>query len=138
MRTDKTISTTHREFGEMQFVVPRDCLLEGFVDLGATKGGVCLRDLTARDVIDLRTVNHGYRIILLDPFERIASIQGGDFFADPTEVIVRGSSLGGAMLRIGWIGLGFQLELVFFPASGKTESIITSPVERLYLMRSRK
>jgi hypothetical protein len=138
MRIDKSISTSHREFGEMKFVVPRDCLLDGFVDLGATKGGVYLRDLAARDAIELRTENNRYRIVLLDPVMRIASIHGGEFFADPTEVVVRGSSLGGAMLRIGWIGLGFQLEMVFYPASEKTESVITSPVERLYLMRSRK
>jgi len=119
--------------GEMKFTVPGYYLLEGFAALGAATSGLDLRKLSVRDVIRLRTLNSEYRMVLLDPPTRRVSVQGGSFFTEPTEAVVEGSSCSGALLKAGWIGIGLQLELVYSPAVGRTQNIITSPVEMFSL-----
>lgn len=119
--------------GEMNFTVPGYCLLEGFAALGAATSGLDLRKLSVRDVIRLRTLNSEYRMVLLDPSTRRVSVQGGSFFTEPTDAVVEGSSCGGALLKAGWIGIGLQLELVYSPAVGRTQNIITSPIEMFFL-----
>jgi hypothetical protein len=91
--------------------------------------------LSVRDVIRLRTLNSEYRIVLLDPVKGRVNVQGGSFFTEPTEAVIEGSSCGGALLKAGWIGIGLQLELVYNPAIGRTQTVITSPVEMLFLER---
>jgi len=122
--------------GEMMFTVPGYCLLEGFAALGPPSAGLDLRTLSARDVIRLRTMNNEYRIELLDPVKRCVNVQGGRFFTEPTEAVIEGSGYGGALIKAGWIGIGLHLEIVYCPASGRTQSIVTSPVESLFLERA--
>jgi hypothetical protein len=121
--------------GEAVFTVPRLCSLEGFAELNASSGGVDLRRLAVNDAIQLRTENSDYRIVLLNPMELRVRVQGGSFFAEPTEAIIRGATVGGAMLKIGWISIGLQVELIYYPARDRMESLVTSPVKRLLLER---
>ncbi len=124
--------------GERTFTVPGYCLLEGFAALGEATTGLDLRRLSVRDVIRLRTLNSEYRIVLLDPVRGRVKVQGGSFFTEPTEAVIEGSSFGGALLKVGWIGIGLQLEFVYDPPAGRTQSLITSPVEMLFLERAGK
>jgi hypothetical protein len=39
-------------------------------------------------------------------------VHGGRFFPVPGEARLSGSTLGGSMLKLGWIGCGFCLELL--------------------------
>jgi len=123
------------ELTEKRFTVPGYCLLEGFAALSAASSGVDMQTLYERDVIRLRTLNSEYRIVLLDPAAHRVSVQGGSFFTEPTEAIVRGSSYGGALVKVGWIGIGLQLEFTYHPARGQVESVVTSPIEKFFLER---
>jgi hypothetical protein len=121
---------------EERFAIPAYSLLDNFAEWQASSEGVNLRDLCARDTIGLKTANSEYRIVLIDPLSRRALVQGGKHFLAPTEATLRGSSCGGAMLHLGWIGIGFQFEFVFHLANGQPQDVVTSPVEALYLERA--
>jgi len=117
--------------GETLFTIPRQCLLEGFVELNASSRGVDLHRLAVNDAIRVRTENSEYRIVLLDPGDLRVEVQGGSFFSKPTEATIRGATIGGAMLKIGWIGVGLQVELVYYPQRNQMQSVVTSPVQKL-------
>ena len=119
--------------GETLFTVPKQYLLEGFVELSASSRGVDLHRLAVNDAIQVRTENSEYRIVLLDPADLRVEVQGGSFFAKPTEATIRGATVGGAMLKIGWISIGLQVELVYYPARNQMQSVVTSPVKKMSL-----
>ena len=50
-------------------------------------------------------------------------VEGGDRFPEATPVVLQGSSAGGNLVRIGWIGVGLRMELSVGP-----RRIITSRV----------
>jgi hypothetical protein len=125
--------TCELAIGEKLFIVPKPYLLEGFAELTASSGGVDLHCLGANDAIRVRTENSDYRIVLLDPADLRVEIQGGGFFAKPTEANIRGATVGGAMIKIGWISVGLQVELVYYTARNQMQSVVTSPVIRLSL-----
>ena len=76
------------------------------------------------DTICVRTRNSNYRIFLLEPTKGQALVEGGRHFVEPVEVTVSGSTLGGSVLKIGWIGMGLRIEIY---SNGKR--ILTSPVQ---------
>jgi hypothetical protein len=79
--------------------------------LAATAGsGVVLQQLEPLTGLVVETRNTRYRIVTSHGTEVI--IQGGTFFPDPTRVHLNGASLGGSLLKVGWIGLGFRMEIV--------------------------
>lgn len=85
--------------------------------------GIDVLDLEPGTVLTVRTRHSRYRLNVTDPRHRLASVTGGSAFTEDTPVRVEGSTLGGMMLRVGWIGPGFRLEL-----SGSRGRTITSPV----------
>src|SRR5262245_37512422 len=125
--------TCELAIGEMLFVVPKSYLLEGFAELNALSRGVDLHRLAVNDAIRVSTENSEYRIVLLDPADLRVEVQGGSFFARPTEATIRGATVGGAMLKIGWISEGVQVELVYYPARNHMQSVVTSQVKKLSL-----
>jgi len=125
--------TCELALGETLFTVPRPYLLEGFVERSASSRGVDLHRLAVNDAIRVRTENSEYRIVLLDPGDLRVEVQGGSFFPRPTEATIRGATIGGAMLKIGWIGVGLQVELVYYPRRNQMQSVVTSPVQKLSL-----
>ena len=118
---------------ETLFTVPKQYLLEGFVELSASSRGVDLHRLAVNDAIQVRTENSEYLIVLLDPADLRVEVRGGSFFAKPTEATIHGATVGGAMLKIGWISVGLQVELVYYPARNQMQSVVTSPVKKLSL-----
>lgn len=71
----------------------------------------------------VRTHNSIYQLTVLSPGESTVLIQGGEFFAEPVQASLGGSSFGGSMLKTRWIGLGMQMEVY-----GEDAHIVTSPV----------
>jgi hypothetical protein len=114
---------------ELPDQVPSYSVLEGFSELSSMSQSVDLKQLTSRDVIRLRTLNSEYRIELIDPPTQRVIVQGGSFFLEPTEAIIRGSTCGGSMLKLGWIVVGLQLEFAYHPAHEQAQSVTTSPVK---------
>ncbi|HLH43463.1 MAG TPA: hypothetical protein VKV74_10780 [Bryobacteraceae bacterium] len=73
------------------------------------EGGVDLRNLTPGSVISIRTTNHLYRIEVVE--EDTALISGHpEFCPDPVAVRIHGSTWGGSMLRVRFVGRGMHLE----------------------------
>ena len=97
--------------------------------------GVDLHELAAGTLIRLLTQNSEYRIVLLDPEAGRVQVEGGRYFRTPTEAVLNGSSCGGSMLRMGWIGVGLQVELDYPLQPDQFVTVVTSPVEGFWLER---
>jgi len=111
--------------------VPRRCELDGFIDIDQALKGVALPALAPCDTVKVRTHNSDYEIFLLDPESGRAVVQGGHYFPQPMEAIVNGSTFGGCMLKLGWLGVGLRMEI-----SAYGQSVITSPVRALTVERA--
>lgn len=97
--------------------------LDGFA--AATSGpGVSLRQLEPLTELTVQTRNTAYRIVISHEADIV--IQGGTFFPDPTRAHVEGASIGGNLLKIGWIGVGLRMEIV---AEGRR--IVTTAVRSI-------
>jgi hypothetical protein len=112
------------------YYIPRYCALDGVTEISPLLEGVTLMALNACDTIHARTRNSDYEIFLLDPKSGRALVQGGKSFAAPVEATVSGSSFGGCMLKLGWLGVGLRIE---FYVNGKRT--VTSPVQSLRVER---
>lgn len=72
--------------------------------------GVAINSLEPGTTLVVHTHNSQYRfVILFDP--PIALVQGGAMFPDPTVVRLEGATDGGSALKIGWILVGFRMEM---------------------------
>lgn len=118
---------------EMQLALPSHHLLEGFTEMSTTSDGVDLRSLSPSDALSFHTHNSEYHLVLIDPRECRVTVQGGALFSEPTEVVVRGATRGGSMLRTGWVAVGFQVELSYYTAPGHVQNVITSPIESFWV-----
>jgi hypothetical protein len=107
-------------------MVPSRCLLDGFVDYSAKAGGVHLRELSPFQVVCAKTQNNEYRIVPIDPHRGEVLIQGGQYFMQPSEAHFSGSTFGGCMIKVGWIGVGMSMEIC---ADGRR--IVTTPVQSI-------
>ncbi|MFN0088557.1 MAG: hypothetical protein ACKVX9_24420 [Blastocatellia bacterium] len=110
--------------------IPRYCSLDGFTELSATLDGVALRTLAQFDTVCARTQNNDYYLFLLEPESGKVLVQGGRYFEEPIEATVSGSTFGGCMLKMGWLGIGLRIE---FCAGG--QRIVTSPVQSIRIDR---
>jgi len=124
--TGKCLRIRRQEFDLQN--IPRFCSLDGFTELSNALGGVALRTLEPFDTVCARTMNNDYYIFLIEPESGKALVQGGRYFLEPVEATVSGSTFGGCMLKMGWLGIGLHIEIC---ASG--QRIITSPVQSLHI-----
>jgi hypothetical protein len=105
---------------------PRAATLDGFVDNVAGAHGIHLRDVEPLTTLVVRTHNSRYRILITEGTAAI--VCGGTFFPEPTPARIDGSSCGGTLLKVGWIGIGLRMEIF---TNGRR--IITSPVRDVTL-----
>ena len=120
-RISKTLEVRRSESEERW--VPRICTLEGFGEDTQGGSGVDVRWLEPLTRLRVRTHNSLYQLTVLSPGESTVLIQGGQFFTEPVEASLGGSSYGGCMLKTRWIGLGMRMEIY-----GEEGHIVTSPV----------
>jgi hypothetical protein len=92
---------------------------------------VILDSLEPFDTILLQTHNSDYRILLLDPKTGRALVEGGDYIVEPTEALVRGSSVGGDAFKGGTISIGCRLEMWV-----DERAFLTSPVKTVCVKRN--
>ena len=100
--------------------------LDGFSEAASRAEGVALKTLTRLDCVEVRTRNSVYTLNILDPLRSTALVSGGAFFPVPREAVISGASLGGSMLKVGMVLLGFQCEIL----SGG-ERIVTTRVRNI-------
>jgi len=73
------------------------------------EGGVRLSDLPAGSRLEVETENRSYHVVIRDAGS--AEISGHPIFCpDPVTVHIHGSSWGGSMLKVDYIGRGMHLE----------------------------
>jgi hypothetical protein len=102
-------------------LVPRAATIDGFAEASSSAAGLHVRDLAPLTTLVIQTRNTRYHVVVSQ--QSSVFVQGGQFFPEPTAARLEGSSLGGSLLKIGWIGVGLCLELC---AAGRR--IVTSPV----------
>ena len=105
-------------------LVTRRTTLDGFVGELTDAPGIYLRDLDPLTTVLVRTRNSTYRVIVSHGTS--VRVQGGRFFRDATAARIDGSGFGGSLLKSGWIGVGFRMEIV---ADG--ERIVTTAVREI-------
>jgi hypothetical protein len=113
------------------YTIPRYCSLEEVTEISPLLEGVSLTTLEACDMIHVRTRNSAYEIFLLDPNSGRALVRGGEYFAEPVEATVSGSTFGGCMLKAGWLGVGLRMEIYV-----NGQRTVTSPVQSLRVERA--
>jgi hypothetical protein len=97
--------------------------LEAFAEV-AGGPGVSLAALEPLTALTVHTCNSRYRILVSQGREIL--IQGGAFFPEPTAATLEGATLGSSLLKLGWIGIGFRMEI---HADGRR--IVTSAVRSI-------
>jgi len=90
--------------------------------------GVQLDELHELDALSIRTRNSTYEIVVTAPNKAQVLVRGGAHFPSFQEATLRGSTVGGNILKRGGVYPGFRLEL---EADGRR--IITSAVESIDL-----
>ena len=97
--------------GDASEVVPRRCTLDGFAEEVALTEGINVREAEPLVPIVVTTQNSVYRIIPLRWGDAGVLVQGGQFFPEPTEAYLAGSTFGGSFLKMYWIGIGMHMEI---------------------------
>lgn len=84
--------------------------LESFAIRSAASEGVAIDTLDAGTTLVVNTHNSQYRfVILLAP--SFVLVKGGTMFPEATVVRLEGATDGGSALKMGWIQVGFQIEM---------------------------
>ena len=73
------------------------------------EGGVYLGDLPPSTVLRIQTMNHCYTAVLLGGSEALLSGHP-EFCPQPVQVAIAGSTWGGSMLKLQYVGRGMHLE----------------------------
>lgn len=91
------------------------------------EGGVFLGDLQPRTVLQIQTQHHCYTALFLG--DNQALIWGHpEFCPQPVPVAIAGSTWGGTMLKVRYVGRGMRLE---FHHPGYRTPIVTSPIQEI-------
>ena len=91
------------------------------------EGGVFLEGLPPDTVLQIRTQHHFYTALLLG--EGSALISGHpQYCPQPVQVTIAGSTWGGSMLKVRFIGRGMRLE---FHHPAYSTPIVTSPIQEI-------
>lgn len=88
-------------------------------------GGVFLQDIPNGHIVEVHTRNSVYVIAVIDKEKGKVAIQGnGKHLQQPTVGYLQGSTFGGSMLKVGWIGIGMHLEVQLARGGFLTTSVM--------------
>lgn len=89
-----------------------DPRLLALIDQSEKDGGIFLKDVPHSDeaVVEVFTKNSLYEIAVIDIDQRKIAMKGGKYLPEPEVCLLRGSTWGGSMTKVGWIGVGMRLE----------------------------
>lgn len=77
----------------------------------AEAGDLDTKTLKPGTVVKVKTVNSEYELTFTDPIKGKIHIRGGKRWQDGADLELNGSTWGGSMIRLGWIGIGMHMEL---------------------------
>jgi|SRR3989344_1383589 len=107
--------------------VPRIATLDGFGEFVDKEQGIFIKDIPLNTILEIRTLNSVYTLMVLDAVKREVLMKGGEFLPELAKCTFSGSTFGGKNIRTGWIGIRMCME--FRINSGKT--ITTSWVQSI-------
>jgi hypothetical protein len=112
-------------------ILVADGTLSVFADLA--REGIAIQSLPAGTAVTVVTRHSEYRLQVIDPEQLTMSIRGGRMFPESTPAHLLGSTGGGSALKIGWLGVGLQMEIkvgrrVFLTSPVKSIAIDDQPV----------
>lgn len=87
-------------------------------------GGIFLKDIAVDSTINIKTRNTLYTVRKTDSGETIKGHP--EYCPSPVNCRINGSTFGGSMIKIDWIGIGMHLE--FFLADSE-KTITTSAIK---------
>ena len=88
-----------------------DPLIVARIEQSDRDGGVFLKEPSPGSKLDVYTKNSCYEIEVIDGEKGQVKIKGGRSFLDWETITISGSTWGGSMLKINFIGIGMRLEL---------------------------
>jgi hypothetical protein len=91
------------------------------------EGGVFLHELPPSTVLQIQTMHHCYTAVLLGGSEALISGHP-EFCPRPVQVAIAGSTWGGSMLKMQYVGRGMHLE---FRHPEYHQPIVTSPIQAI-------
>ena len=98
------------------------------------EGGVRVEDLVPGSRLQVKTQNTCYRILIL--LGAMALITGHPLFCPrPVLITIHGSTWGGSMLKVRFIGRGMHLE---FHHPDYSTPIVTSPIQEIQELPQRR
>jgi hypothetical protein len=100
--------------------------LDGFAIEPGCVEGMALQTLEAGTVLNVITRHSEYRVVVSDTVRQRVFVTGGPMFPESAEVRFEGATAGGNLLKVGWFGVGFRLEM-----SIGAQRITTSPVQSI-------
>ena len=84
-----------------------------------------VRQLAEGTVLVVETHNSRYRVVMTGRGSR-ATILGGSYFQEETDVRIEGSALAGSLLKVGWIAVGLFMEV-----ASEDKRVVTSRVQSI-------
>ena len=91
------------------------------------EGGVFLNELPPSTILKIQTMNHCYTAVLLGGSEALLSGHP-EFCPEPVHVAIAGSTWGGSMLKLQYVGRGMHLE---FRHPAYATPIVTSAIQEI-------
>jgi hypothetical protein len=85
--------------------------LDEFVREHGCSDGIDFQSLPPGTVVHVDTRFSTYRLVVVHPDDKRATVTGGRFFPEPTELRIEGATAGGTAIKAGWIGVGLRLEM---------------------------
>lgn len=85
----------------------------------ALKYGINVHKLKPGTIVFVITKNSMYKIIKVNGDQYSITIQGDKRFHQPINANFSGSTFGGSIIKLGWIGCGMNME-IYVPAYKKT------------------
>ena len=93
-------------------------------------GGVFLKDIKIGESVKLKTRNTLYTLLRKE--EKNYFLSGHDRYCPfPVEATILGSTWGGSMIKIGFLGLGMCMEFSTYLGGASDKIITTTPIESI-------
>jgi hypothetical protein len=83
---------------------------DDFAQMSGSRRGVKIGALAVGAILTVWTAHSCYRFTIVDPITRAARVTGGSLFTEPTDVRIDGATIGGSMIKAGWVGAGLRME----------------------------
>jgi len=104
--------------------------LESFARSSVAAKGVAIDSLEPGTTLAVSTRNSQYRFVtLFDPC--LVLVKGGAMFPESTIVRLEGATAGGSALKVGWILVGFQMEMWLGPVRIRSSRVRSVSIESI-------